>query len=92
MENLQPTIGVFKVRAVVNALAMLSQEERAPGVYTASSGNMAQEVAWAAAYFGVPATVLVPEGASDAKLEQLAHYEAEIRHLPFEPSQLRIAE
>jgi hypothetical protein len=33
-------------------------EERARGVYTASSGNMAQEVAWAAAYFGVPVTVL----------------------------------
>ena len=84
MENLQPTIGAFKVRAAVNALAVLSEEERARGVYTASSGNMAQGVAWAAAYFGVPATVLVPEGASEAKLARLARYEVEIRHLPFE--------
>jgi threonine dehydratase len=84
MENLQPTIGVFKVRAAVNALAVLSQEERARGVYTASSGNMAQGVAWAAEYFGVPATVLVPEGASEAKLARLAHYDAEIRYLPLE--------
>src|SRR5689334_672831 len=62
-ENLNPT-GAFKVRGGVNLLANLPAEERARGVVTASTGNHAQSLAYAARLFGAPATIFMPEGAN----------------------------
>ena len=52
--------GAFKFRGAYTYLAMLSDEERARGVVTGSSGNHGQAVALAAKMFGVPATIVMP--------------------------------
>jgi threonine dehydratase len=53
-------------------------EELASGVVTASAGNMAQGVAWAAREVGVAARVICPEGAPRAKLERVEALGAEV--------------
>ncbi|MDQ3876543.1 MAG: pyridoxal-phosphate dependent enzyme [Actinomycetota bacterium] len=60
LENLQP-IGSFKIRGATNAIRRAPPEELDGGVVTASAGNMAQGVAWAARELGVPATIVAPE-------------------------------
>jgi threonine dehydratase len=67
LENLQP-IGSFKIRGATNAIRQTSPDELAAGVVTASAGNMAQGVAWAAREAGVPCTVIVPDHAPQTKL------------------------
>jgi threonine dehydratase len=71
LENLQP-IGSFKIRGAVNAIRQAPRESTARGVVTASAGNMAQGVAWAARELGVPATIVVPEHAPQTKLDAIA--------------------
>jgi threonine dehydratase len=83
LENLQP-IGSFKTRPAGNAILSLSPEERAKGVYTASSGNMAQGVAYAARQLGIPATVLLTESSAATKVEALRRLSSHIRFLPDE--------
>lgn len=74
LENWQVT-GAFKVRGAVNKLASLSPEERAGGVVTASSGNFAVGVAYAARVLGgMPATIVMPEGTPLSKVEKLEEY------------------
>src|SRR5215813_5614168 len=70
LENLQP-INAYKLRGAANAVAMLSDEERARGVWTISAGNAGQGVAYAARKFGVPCTVVVIESAPIAKLQRM---------------------
>jgi len=67
LENLQP-IGSFKIRGATNALARLSREALKRGVLTASAGNMAQGVAFAARRLGVQCTVVTPDTAPATKL------------------------
>ena len=67
-ESLQDT-GSFKVRGAYIKIASLSPEERAAGVIASSAGNHAQGVALAAKAFGVPATIVMPEGAPIAKVK-----------------------
>jgi len=67
LENLQP-IGSFKIRGAYNAIFQASPESRARGVVTASAGNMAQGVAFAARLLGLEATVIVPESAPQTKV------------------------
>lgn len=76
-ENLQRT-GSFKLRGATNFLAQLDPAVRARGVVTHSSGNHGQAVACAAAAFGVPATVVIPEGAPEVKLRRTEGWGAEI--------------
>ncbi len=59
--------GAFKLRGAYNFLAALDPAERARGVVAPSSGNHAQAVALAARLFGVPATVVMPSNAPEAK-------------------------
>jgi threonine dehydratase len=80
-ENLQ-RIGAFKFRGAYNAVASLTEEERAAGVATASSGNHAQAVALAAALHGARATILMPEDAPANKLAATRGYGAEV--IPFD--------
>jgi len=80
LENLQP-IGSFKVRPGANAILKLPPQQRAAGVYTASSGNMAQGVAYAARALGIEATVLLPAHAPQVKIDALQRLGATIRHL-----------
>jgi threonine dehydratase len=83
LENLQP-IRSFKVRGADNAMAMLSAAELAAGVYTASAGNMAQGVAWAARRRGVRCTVVVPDGAPQTKLDGIRRLGGEIVSLAYD--------
>jgi threonine dehydratase len=81
MENLQ-AIGSFKIRPAGNAILNIPPEQLARGVYTASSGNMAQGVAYAARQLGIPATVFLPENAAAIKVAALQRLGAAIKFLP----------
>ncbi|MGE5564348.1 MAG: threonine ammonia-lyase [Bacillota bacterium] len=70
LENLQPT-NAYKIRGAANAVAHLSEEERARGVWTISAGNAGQGVAYAARQFGIPSTVVAIETAPQTKLERM---------------------
>ena len=70
LENLQPT-NAYKVRGAANAVACLSDADRARGVWTISAGNAGQGVAYAARQYGVPCTVVAIETAPQTKLERM---------------------
>ena len=70
LENLQPT-NAYKIRGATNAVAKLSDEDRARGVWTISAGNAGQGVAYAARRFGIPAAVVAIETAPQTKLERM---------------------
>ena len=70
LENLQPT-NAYKIRGATNAVARLSDEERARGVWTISAGNAGQGVAYAARAFGVPCSVVAIETAPQTKLDRM---------------------
>ena len=76
-ENLQP-IGSFKLRGAYNKIASLTDEERARGVITYSSGNHAQGVAYAARVLGVHAIVVMPRTATKLKHDNTVALGAEI--------------
>jgi threonine dehydratase len=83
LENLQP-IGSFKLRGALNRMLAIGSEQLRDGVYTASAGNMAQGVAWAARSLGVPASVVVPDTARRAKLEAIERLGARIVSVPYD--------
>jgi threonine dehydratase len=83
LENLQP-IGSFKLRGALNRMRALQPEQLRDGVYTASAGNMAQGVAWAARSLGVKASVVVPDTAPRAKLDAIARLGATIVSVPYD--------
>src|SRR5437773_5724958 len=70
LENLQP-INAYKLRGAANAVAILSDAERAKGVWTISAGNAGQGVAYAARQAGVPCTVVAIETAPKSKLARM---------------------
>ncbi len=74
-ENLQRA-GAFKFRGACNAVWSLSDEEAARGVVTHSSGNHGAALALAARTRGIPAHVVVPEGAVKSKLAAIEAYGA----------------
>jgi threonine dehydratase len=79
LENHQHT-GSFKVRGALNRIATLPEEERRKGVVTASMGNHALGVAYAArAYGGVPVTLFLARTVPQAKIEKLKAFGADIR-------------
>jgi threonine dehydratase len=71
LESLQPT-GSFKVRGGLAAMSRAAAD--GVSVIAASAGNHALGVAYGAARFGVPATVVVPENASAKKLQALGEF------------------
>jgi threonine dehydratase len=75
LENLQP-VRSFKLRGAYNAMAKTGREALAEGVWTVSSGNMAQAVAWSARALDVPATVYVPDTVPRVKLANIVRYGA----------------
>jgi threonine dehydratase len=83
LENLQP-VNSFKIRGATNAVMLAPAEERAKGLVTASAGNMAQGVAWAARELGVPATIVVPEHAPQAKLAAVERLGGRVLKLPYD--------
>ena len=76
-ENHQP-VGAFKVRGGVNLVAHLGERERASGLFTASTGNHGQSIAYAARAQGLRATIAVPEGANPGKVAAMRGLGAEV--------------
>lgn len=70
--------GSFKVRGALNKLHCLTKDEKKRGVITISSGNHAQGVAYAAAIFGIPATIVMPRTAPSSKIDATKGYGAEV--------------
>jgi len=87
--------GSFKPRGAFNAILSLAARDPAPrGLITASSGNHAQAVAIAARTAGLPAVVLIPEGANPAKVAATRAFGAEVitAGISFENRDQRLAE
>ena len=89
-ESLQP-LGAFKVRGGVYFMSQLSDEERARGVVTASSGNHGQSIAYAAGLFGVRAVVFVPENPNPVKRAAIERLGAEIFEIPWDGESVEAA-
>ena len=76
-ENMQLT-GAYKVRGAYYKISTLSAEERAKGLITASAGNHAQGVAYAAQVYGVKAVIVMPTTTPLIKVERTKGYGAEV--------------
>lgn len=76
-ENLQLT-GSFKLRGAYNKIASLSQEDLDKGIVTASAGNHAQGVAFAARERGAQATIVMPQITPPLKVDATRAYGAEV--------------
>ncbi|MEK9831193.1 MAG: threonine/serine dehydratase [Rhodospirillaceae bacterium] len=76
-EILQRT-GSFKFRGAYNFLSQIEPDTRANGVVAYSSGNHAQGVAAAAQIYGIPATIVMPMDAPNAKIENTRSYGANV--------------
>ena len=76
-ENMQYT-GAYKVRGAYYKISTLSEEERAKGLVTASAGNHAQGVAYAAQKFGCKATIVMPTITPLIKVNRTKSYGAEV--------------
>jgi len=83
LENLQPT-NAYKIRGATNAVARLSDEERAKGVWTISAGNAGQGVAYAARQFGISSSVVAIETAPQTKLDRMRALGAKIVPVSYE--------
>ena len=83
LENLQPT-NAYKIRGAMNAVARLSEVERARGVWTISAGNAGQGVAYAARKFGINCTVVAIETAPQTKLDRMRALGATILPVSYE--------
>ena len=78
MENQQFT-GSFKFRGAINKMLSLNDAQRKSGIYAASTGNHGAAVALASKILGVPCIVYVPENSSEAKLENMKNFGADIK-------------
>ncbi|HIS26995.1 MAG TPA: threonine ammonia-lyase [Candidatus Pullilachnospira intestinigallinarum] len=76
-ENMQRT-GAYKLRGAYYKISTLSQEERDKGLITASAGNHAQGVAYAAKAYGAKAVIVMPTTTPLIKVERTKSYGAEV--------------
>lgn len=76
-ENMQVT-GAYKIRGAYYKISTLSPEERAKGLITASAGNHAQGVAYAAKAYGCKATIVMPATTPLIKVNRTKSYGAEV--------------
>ena len=76
-ENMQVT-GAYKVRGAYYKISTMSSEEREKGLITASAGNHAQGVAYAAKKFGVRAVIVMPTTTPLIKVNRTKGYGAEV--------------
>ncbi len=76
-ENMQYT-GAYKVRGAYYKISTLTEEERKRGLITASAGNHAQGVAYAAKIYGVPATIVMPTTTPLIKVNRTKGYGAKV--------------
>lgn len=71
-------VRAFKVRGGVNLAARLSESERQAGLYTASTGNHGQSIAFGGKVTGTPVRVAMPNGANPAKVDAIRRLGAEV--------------
>ena len=71
-------VGAFKVRGGVNLASHLTPLERRAGLFTASTGNHGQSIAFAGSVTGTPTLVAVPEGANPEKVAAMRRLGAEV--------------
>lgn len=76
-ENMQVT-GAYKIRGSYYTISTLSDEERAKGLITASAGNHAQGVAYAAKAYGAKAVIVMPTTTPLIKVNRTKSYGAEV--------------
>ena len=76
-ENMQVT-GAYKIRGAYYKISTLSDEERGKGLITASAGNHAQGVAYAAKEYGVKAVIVMPTSTPLIKVNRTKAYGAEV--------------
>ena len=76
-EDLQPIFS-FKIRGAYNKIAHLSEAERAQGIITASAGNHAQGVAYAARRLGIRAVIVMPQTTPSIKVDAVSAMGAEV--------------
>ena len=76
-ENMQVT-GAYKIRGAYYKISTLTQEQRERGLVTASAGNHAQGVAYAAQAAGVPATIVMPTTTPLVKVNNTKDYGAKV--------------
>ncbi|MEA1953656.1 MAG: threonine ammonia-lyase [Campylobacterota bacterium] len=76
-ENLQRT-GAFKLRGAFNKIATLIEADERGGVVAASAGNHAQGVAFSAKYFGIDATIVMPESTPLTKVLGVKEFGANV--------------
>ena len=76
-ENMQLT-GAYKIRGAYYKISTLSDEEREKGLITASAGNHAQGVAYAAKAYGVKATIVMPSSTPLIKVNRTKSYGADV--------------
>ena len=76
-ENLQVT-GAYKIRGAYYKTSLLSEEQKARGLITASAGNHAQGLAYAAQAAGVPATIVMPTTTPLVKVNNTKDYGARV--------------
>jgi threonine dehydratase len=75
LENLQPS-HAYKLRGAANAVGLLTEQQRADGVWTISSGNAGLAIANAARQAGIKCTVVMLENAARAKFERIEALQA----------------
>ncbi|MGO8960914.1 MAG: pyridoxal-phosphate dependent enzyme [Streptosporangiaceae bacterium] len=83
LENLQP-VQSFKIRGAMNAIMLAPPRQRMLGLVTASAGNMAQGVAWAARMLGLTATIVVPDSAPETKLAAITRLGGRLVKVPYD--------
>jgi len=83
-ENFQ-RVGAFKFRGAFNSISQLSDEEKARGVLTYSSGNHAQAVALTGRLLGVDTTIIMPDNAPATKRTATEGYGATV--VEYDPAQ-----
>ena len=76
-ENFQK-MGAFKMRGATNAILNLSEEQKAKGVVTHSSGNFAQALSLAANKLGLKAYIVMPSSAPQVKIDAVKGYGGEV--------------
>ena len=77
LENLQVT-NSFKIRGALNRMLHLSAEEKSRGIITASAGNHAQAVAFAAQKLNFSAKIVLPKNTPRIKIDKIRKYDVEL--------------
>ena len=82
-ENMQLT-GAYKLRGAYYKISTLTEEERGKGLITASAGNHAQGVAYAAKSYGCKSVIVMPTTTPLMKVNRTKNYGAEVvmKHVP----------